>query len=374
MSLTSKERIMRIFQNKQVDRPAIKLWGAWKYQKGDFLLNPMYEPVAKKASDITDLFIEARSPFNMYCGQLPDITREYVEINNDSWVQRHTVYHTPMGDLRHIEMISKFDEPGYTIEYPVKEPEDLKKILSMKYEPFPYSDNIEYKQQNLNDRGIVMYEIDHIGYALQRLTGSENLAYFSYDCRDLVLEVLDTFAKRQYNQVKRAIDNKVNVPFCWVGPELLTPPLMSENDFEQFCFNYDKPICDMVHNAGSYVWVHCHGKVRKLIERYILMGVDILNPLEPPKNGDVDLNETAKTFKGRIGLEGNIEIQDILLESEEKLKESIHSCVQSGKESGRFILCPSAGFMEYPKPTQKYINNLMTYLDYGYECVNKAVY
>lgn len=91
-------------------------------------------------------------------------------------------------------------------------------------------------------------------------------------------------------------------------------------------------------------------------------------------NGDVDLNETAKTFKGQIGLEGNIEIQDILLESEEKLKESIHSCVQSGKESGRFILCPSAGFMEYPKPTQKYINNLMTYLDYGYECVNKAVY
>ena len=45
MSLTSKERIMRIFQNKQVDRPAIKLWGAWKYLKVDFLQNPMYESV-----------------------------------------------------------------------------------------------------------------------------------------------------------------------------------------------------------------------------------------------------------------------------------------------------------------------------------------
>ncbi len=104
------------------------------------------------------------------------------------------------------------------------------------------------------------------------------------------------------------------------------------------------------------------------------MGIDILNPLEPPKNGDVDMAEVAKTFKGRIGLEGNIEMQDILLEDTDILRESIRSCVEAGKESGRFILCPSSGFMEYPKPTQHYINNLMTYLDYGYECVNKARY
>ena len=141
MSLTSKERIMRIFENKQVDRPAIKLWGAWKYKDGDELLHPFYEPVARKASEITDLFIYARSPYNMYCGKNDCISSEYVEIGDPLWKQRHNIYHTPMGDLRHVQMISKIGEPGYTIEYPVKEPYDLKKILSMPYAPYDYSDD-----------------------------------------------------------------------------------------------------------------------------------------------------------------------------------------------------------------------------------------
>ena len=113
---------------------------------------------------------------------------------------------------------------------------------------------------------------------------------------------------------------------------------------------------------------------KKILERYIKMVLITLNPLEPPKNGDVDMAEVARTFKGRIGLEGNIEMQELLLEDTDILKESIKNCVEAGKESGRFILCPSSGFMEYPRPTQHFINNLMTYLDYGYECVNKAAY
>lgn len=374
MELTSKERIMSIFSNTQADRPALKLWGAWNYKQGDYLLNPMYEPIARKAAQLTDLFIYAEAPFNMYCGQNSLITYKDVEIGDPFWYQKHTTFHTPMGDLRHVDMVSKIGEPGYAVEYSVKQAEDLQKILSMPYEPFLYSDNILQTQAELVDRGVAMFSIDHIGYSLQRLTGSENLAYFSYDCRDLVQEVLDTFAKRLYAHVKEAIDQGVRIPFCWVGPELLTPPLMSVKDFEDFCFNYDKPICDLVHNANSYVWVHCHGKVRHLIERYIQMGVDILNPLEPLKNGDVNLKEVAKTFKGRIGLEGNIEIQDILLASSDELKYLIEQCVESGKISERFILCPSAGFMEYPNPTQKYIDNLMLYLDYGYQCVTNAKY
>jgi uroporphyrinogen decarboxylase len=130
----------------------------------------------------------------------------------------------------------------------------------------------------------------------------------------------------------------------------------------------------MVHNAGSYIWVHCHGKVRNLIEKFIEMGVDVLNPLEPPKNGDVDLDEVARTFKNRIGLEGNIEMQDFYDESEEVIREKIKTCVQSGKQSNRFIMCTSAGFMDFPTPSKQYLDNIMTYIDYGYECVNNARY
>lgn len=374
MSLTSKERLMRIFANKPIDRPAIKLWGSWNYRKGDKLLHPSYEPAMIKAAEKTDLVVNASTPFFMFCGQVDIVRRKNVEINDPLWYEEHIVFHTPMGQLRRVDRISKIGEPGFTIEYPVKQPEDIKRMLSMPYEPFPYVDNIEEQQQLLGDRGIVLYRIDHIAYALYRMIGSENLAYFTHDCRDLLMEALDVFSKRLYAHVEEALNNGVRVPFSWVGPELLIPPLLSEKDFMDFCFDYDKHICDMVHNAGSYIWVHCHGKVRNLIEKFIEMGVDVLNPLEPPKNGDVDLDEVARTFKNRIGLEGNIEMQDFYDESEEVIREKIKTCVQSGKQSNRFIMCTSAGFMDFPTPSKQYLDNIMTYIDYGYECVNNARY
>ena len=105
----------------------------------------------------------------------------------------------------------------------------------------------------------------------------------------------------------------MNGPFQWVGPEVYIPPLASPQDFEDFVFQFDKPLCDDIHNAGGYVWVHCHGKVANFIGRYIDMGVDILNPLEPPKNGDINLEQIIKKYGNRIGWEGNFEIQEILL-------------------------------------------------------------
>jgi uroporphyrinogen-III decarboxylase len=139
-----------------------------------------------------------------------------------------------------------------------------------------------------------MIGLDHAGYALQRLTGSENLAYFSIDCRDLVLELLRVFSGRIREHARAIMETGINAPFQWVGPEVFIPPLMGYSDFEEFVFNIDKPLCDDIHNGGSYVWVHCHGKVARLIDRFIEMGVDILNPLEPPKNGDIDLKEVVE--------------------------------------------------------------------------------
>lgn len=137
-------------------------------------------------------------------------------------------------------------------------------------------------------------------------------------------------------------------------------------------YKHDKPLCDDIHNAGGYVWVHCHRKVTNFIEKFISMGVDVLNPLEPPKNGDIDLESIIDKYSNSIGWEGNIEIQEIIQASPVRLRELIHACVSAGNKSGRFILCPSAGYMEYPFPSQQYIDNLLLYLQYGYECVERC--
>ena len=135
-------------------------------------------------------------------------------------------------------------------------------------------------------------------------------------------------------------------------------------------FEIDKPMCDDIHNAGCHTWMHCHGKVGQLIGECIDMGIDVINPLEPPKNGDIILHEAVEKYGRAIGWEGNVEIQSILQADEETLKEEIGYCCETGKQVNRFILCPSAGFNEYVEPDERYINNLLTYINYGYEHLN----
>jgi len=367
--LNSKERIMRIFQNKEVDRPALKLWGATLDKK---LLHPSYKSVWELACRKSDLFVPVRLPFEIYCGVN---SKKMIEVNisrtEDSlWNEKHVTLHTPKGSLHSIEKISTVGEPSYMEEYWVKEPEDLEKILSVGYEPIPLIFTEYYNKLNeLGERGVVLIDCEHAGYALQRLMGSEKLAYFSIDCKEELIRLVEIFSGRINDFVKEVIDGGITGPFQWVGPELFIPPLMSPLDFDDFVFSQDRRICDTIHNSNGNVWVHCHGKVEKFIPKFIEMGVDILNPLEPPKNGDIDMNKIVREFGNKIGLEGNIEIQDIIQCESNELKEKIDYCVQAGKKSGRFILCPSAGYMEYPFPEERYISNLILYLEYGLECV-----
>jgi uroporphyrinogen-III decarboxylase len=129
-------------------------------------------------------------------------------------------------------------------------------------------------------------------------------------------------------------------------------------------------VIDAVHEGGSHVWVHCHGRMGPVLERFADMGVDVLNPLEPPPMGDVTLRESFDRLDGRMGIEGNIETHDIMRMEPEKFRRLVAETVEAGRGE-RFILCPSSGYMENPQPTDRQIQNLLTFVHYGVECAQR---
>ena len=369
-NLTSRERLTRIFQKKEIDRPALKLWG---FQPDQAMLHVDYEQVYKKAAELTDWFAYAYSPFNMIAGSNSEkyITRE-LRPHSDTWQEQIVTYHTPKGDLTERRMISTVKAPGYDIEHAIKEPKDLEAIISIPYEPYAIrAQNYFNTEARVGDKGVTLFGINHAAYSVQCLTGSETLAFFSVDHRELLLHAIEIFSERLKQHVRNAIDAGIRGIYYWVGPELFIPPLMAPQDFEDFVFNLDKPLCDMIHDAGGHVWLHVHGKVYKFIRRFIEMGIDVLNPLEPPKNGDIFMPDLIKNYGNEMGWEGNIEIQEIIQAEPDRLRRLIHECVEAGAPSGRFILGPSTGYMEFPFPEPKFINNLLLYLDEGYREVEK---
>lgn len=363
--MNRRERLQTIFEGGIPDRPAVKVWGADPRAP---MRDPGFERVRRLAIEKTDLFIGGESPFHIYSGRNRDKLIESKKSPTDSpaWVHVVTIYHTPMGDLREVFQKSTCGMPGYEVEYLLKDPTDIRKLLSMPYEPFPFDANpFHDAEAAVGDRGLVYFDLDHAMYALQRLIGSENFAIWSLTDNELLLKAIRIFSERLHDHLGAAINAGLGkAVFGWVGPELCIPPLMSPAAFDQYVTAFDSGLIETIHNAGGRVWVHCHGKMRPVIDKFVDMGVDVLNPVEPPPMGDVTMAEAFDLVGDRMGLEGGVETHDIMTASQPRLGEILDDVLSAGY-GRRMILCPSAGFMESVTPSSVEIENWLYFIEEG---------
>jgi hypothetical protein len=363
-AMTRRERMLAIFGGRTPDRPAVKVWGI--SPDGD-CVHPAYEPIRQLGVEKTELAVGSGSAFDIYCGACRDEVVETREEPSDfpGWVDRITVYHTPRSDLRDVFRRSTGKRPGYEKEYLLKEPEDIRRLLSLPYRPHPFSARSHHEaERRIGEAGIVLFGLDHPMYALQRLIGSENFALWSIEAEDFMIEAMELFADRVRDHAQAAIAHGVRGIFGWVGPELCIPPLMSPGHFERYVFALDHPLCDLIHDAGGRVWVHCHGKMRPVIRRFADMGVDVLNPIEPPPMGDVTMADAFGLVGDRMGLEGGIETHDFMAGTKEGLRARVHAVLEAGR-GRRLILCPSSGYMEGVEPSPAEIENWRLYIEEG---------
>ena len=162
--MTSRERLMTIFRGQAPDRPAVKLWGLSPNQK---MVHPAYQPVYERAMEVTDLMVGAGSAFNLHWGTAAGriAKDEQVPTASPEWVEVVTRIQTPEGPLRSVFTRSTVNKPGYQKEYLLKEPDDIKKVLSVPYETHPFSaDSFHATEKTVGDGGVVMFGLDHAMY------------------------------------------------------------------------------------------------------------------------------------------------------------------------------------------------------------------
>ena len=99
--------------------------------------------------------------------------------------------------------------------------------------------------------------------------GSELLAIWSIEERELLTEMVEMMFQRCYDFVKHLVESGVGPVFESAGQELATPPLLSPDDFRDFVVKYDKPLIDLVHEHGGLVHIHCHGNLDADLDDFV---------------------------------------------------------------------------------------------------------
>ena len=235
----------------------------------------------------------------------------------------------------------------WNIEHLIKNKVDLETWISLpQAEQFGTPDipGILRDEAQLGDSGIVMIDTPDPLCEVAMLMDMETHILLAATEPALFHKALEKAYQRllpQTEAVARALPGRL-----WriYGPEFASPPYLRPDFFKEYVNRYDTPMVETIQRTGGYARIHCHGKIKLILDHIAATGCSGLDPIEPPPQGDVELGYVRQHYGEQMVLFGNLEASDIENLPTPAFRMKIRQALQTGTQGeGRgFVLMPSS--------------------------------
>jgi len=140
--------------------------------------------------------------------------------------------------------------------------------------------------------------------------------------------------------------------------------LISPQMFDNYVVPRLKKMINLAHDYNIYFLLHSCGNIKTLIPRFIELGVDILDPVQPES---MDPVEIKKEFGDHICLRGGISVQNILTHgSIQDVKDETKRIIDYMAPGGGYILSPGHPVLQDEVPVENIIAMYETAYEYGF--------
>lgn len=298
--MTRRERLRRCYFHEELDRPAV-------YSRTGF---PSDDPSYDRLKSYLAEHSELKRAWPSETLETPPHVEHRTEPVSDDFERVISILHTPAGDLEATSLVSLKGRPGLHETFFIRTREDAAKYLSLPVpEPSGVCTAFSEADREVGERGIVEVALgsNPAGFAAE-LIGTENFALMSVTDRDVIYALCERRMSILLRRLKYVLERGIGPFFSMLGEEYVVPPIHGPEDFRDFNVRFDKPVIDLIHEAGGRIHIHCHGRIAKVFQSFLDMGVDVLHPFEGPPMGDITPAEAARLARGRMCLEGNIQI------------------------------------------------------------------
>ena len=334
--MTRRERLKHCYFGEEIDRPAV--YSRTGYPSDD----SSYDRLKAYLEEYSDLKV------SWWGGQFESTypVETLVESYSEDFQRRIEILHSPQGDLRRSFLVGLKGQPGLQETFFVNTAEDAAKYLSL---PLPQIEGGDVSSffaldADMGDKGITEIGLGlNPGGFVAELCGSENFALMSIKDREILHQLCARQMALQVQRVKFLLGVGVGPFFSMLGEEYIVPPLHGPKDFHDFNVKYDKPIIDLLHEAGGRVHIHSHGSIKRVFHGFVDMGTDVLHPFEPPPQGDISAREAKEFARGKMCLEGNIQIHRMYSATPEDIRRETEQLIAAAFDDGKgLIVCPTA--------------------------------
>ena len=371
----SKERMLRTLEGEPVDRipvlPPFR-WTPWDSVEDPNLPNwrktKNYRIILKAVEQHCDFRVRTKclAYLSQYISILaPPSCVRIEDRKTERGTCTTTLVHTPKGVLRREEI----EEEGFSLDHKwqkevlVKDTTDAEKLLTLKDDfESPDFSALEKEVERIGSRGLLTFQVPSPILVASEVMNFGTFLEWTLTEKVLLERMIDTACQRIYNRLETVLRSGLIPLVRFGGMEQATPPMMSSKLFDDLVVKYDRILYDLVHRRGAFVQVHCHGRVKNILEKLIEIGVDALDPVEPPPHGDVEIGEAKSIVDGKMTLVGNIEYQDLELGTPEEIDRKVREAITSERKD-HFMLHPSA--MIFAHISDRHRDNILQYIESG---------
>ncbi|MFB0555034.1 MAG: uroporphyrinogen decarboxylase family protein [Phycisphaerae bacterium] len=363
--MSRRERLMATLCGKPVDRPAVNFYevGGFRIDPSDpdelnVYNDPSWQPLLQLAEEQTDL-IRMRSPVRPRSHELdilpcrPDAGNpldeffgvdEYVE---DGYSFKRITLKIGGRNMTALIRRSPEVDTVWMVEHLLKNPEDLKAYLELPDEIFAEDVDVTSlveEDRELGDRGIIMVDTEDPICAAASLFSMEDFTVIALTEQKLFHRMLEKLSK--HIQARTEKTAKAFPGHLWriYGPEYATEPYLPPNLFKEYVVRYTGPMVKTIQKYSGFARIHCHGRIRAVLDYIVEMGAAAIDPIEPPPHGDVELEYVRRRYGKELVLFGNLEIADIENSEPGEFEKIVEKSLRDGTsgEGRGFVLMPSS--------------------------------
>ena len=373
--MSPKERLMAAIQRLPVDRMPVTTYNfhpftdRWQREPdGTYSGIPEYQPMMDAMWETGTGMLCKVAP--AYSGERQARTRTK-ETWEESSLIRTTTIETPKGPL-HTRFQKPGDQPGYHVKSLIASDEDVAKYLSLPNKPAEVDlAPAKAVYEALGDRGLGYLLYSDPMYAVAHLFDFEDFCLRYVTQRSQIIEMIEREFERIQGELTQMLEQAEGYDFLFGtgGPEVATPPMFSPAAFAEMVTPYERSLVHMIHEAGHLCAIHCHGRVRMVLDQFLEIGIDALEPVEPPPQGDISLSDALDRVAGRMCLVGHIQDQDLYTAQPGEMREKVRAVRRLVKERTGYIMTSTATPYMDPPPAQ-FVRNYVEYIEAAAEPMN----
>ncbi|MEA3224350.1 MAG: uroporphyrinogen decarboxylase family protein [Planctomycetota bacterium] len=356
--MSRRDRLMATLRGEPVDRPAVNFYevGGFDVDPSDpdefnVYNDPSWQPLLELAEGQSDL-IRMRSPAKSRCHEVDAgsprgeffVTEEYVEGGCRCRRVTLTIAGRTMTSLTRRRPDA---DTIWTIEHLLKSTDDLKAYLELPDEVFAEDIDVTgliEEDRKLGDRGIVMVDTEDPLCAAASLFNMADYTVIALTEQKLFHQLLEKLSGHIHARTEKTAIEFPGHLWRIYGPEYAAEPYLPPYLFAEYVVRYTGPMVETIQRHGGFARVHCHGRIRAVLDYIVEMGPTAIDPIEPPPQGDMDLAQVRREYGERLVLFGNIEYADIENTEPAQFKRIIQKSLSDGTQSrGKgFVLMPSS--------------------------------